>query len=73
MALIHDTARFDAGLAGRIVLALNTLREANRPFPLSQVDQTRRELMALSNRELNDLGLNRSMITEVARSASHGR
>ena len=71
MALIHDTARFDAGLAGRIVLALNTLREANQRRRL--FNQTRRELMALSNRELNDLGLNRSMITEVARSASHGR
>ena len=34
--------------------------------------KTLRELNALSNRELDDLGLSRSEITRIARQAAHG-
>jgi uncharacterized protein YjiS (DUF1127 family) len=35
--------------------------------------QTLNELRALSNRELADLGIARSMITEIARDAAYGK
>lgn len=36
-------------------------------------DQTLRELSALSDRDLSDLGMHRSMISEVARKAAYGK
>ncbi len=35
--------------------------------------QTVRELSALSTRELNDLGINRSMISRIAMEAAYGK
>lgn len=35
--------------------------------------QTQNELRALSDRELSDLGISRSMITEIARDAAYGK
>lgn len=34
---------------------------------------TQRELNSLSNRDLSDLGIHRSMIAEIAREAAYGR
>lgn len=51
----------------RLVYALETLKKNHQRRRM--YNKTYRELNGLSNRELNDLGLCRSMIREVARSA----
>jgi len=51
----------------RLVNALESFKKNLRQRRM--YNQTIRELNSLSDRELNDLGLCRSMITDVARSA----
>jgi len=51
----------------RLVNALDSFKKNLRQRRM--YNQTIRELNSLSDRELNDLGLCRSMITDVARSA----
>ena len=57
-------AQSGSGLIARIKDALARRRLFN---------QTYRELSALSTRELDDLGINRSMITRLAHEAAYGK
>ncbi len=54
-------------LTVRIVYAFEAIKKAMRQRAMFR--KTVNELASLSDRELNDLGLCRSMITDVARSA----
>jgi uncharacterized protein YjiS (DUF1127 family) len=60
-----------AGLADRLTALVVDVRESLRRRRLYR--DTLRELNALSTRELNDLGIHRSMITRVALEAAYGR
>lgn len=72
MALANDVLHIQSGFASRalarIIDALHLLAERRAQRRIYR--QTRRELMELSNRALDDLGLSRSMIESVAREAA---
>lgn len=71
MALAQETLSSDFGVIRRLSKLLADAREArqrNRVFR-----QTLKELNALTNRELADLGISRSMITRVAQEAAYGK
>ena len=71
MAYVNSTRDASLGLADRAVAFVKSFRvalERRRVFK-----QTVRELQALSNRELADLGINRAMITRVASEAAYGK
>ena len=70
MAYINATRSADFGFAGRMSALLKTVKEAVRRRRV--YTQTVRELNALSSRELNDLGIHRSMITRIALEAAYG-
>lgn len=67
MALL-DFTNSGSGLAGRVSDGIARLLEARARRVLYR--RTVRELGALGDRELADLGLNRGMIQSVARDAS---
>lgn len=67
MALVHDIRNADTGLSG-IVAAITEALARRKVY-----HQTLRELRALSARELQDLGIHRSMITRVAHEAAYGK
>ncbi|MBN8187799.1 MAG: DUF1127 domain-containing protein [Salipiger thiooxidans] len=58
-----------SGFSGRIASMMTSLRERNARRKLFK--ETRNELSALSNRELSDLGLHRSMIRRIAWQAAY--
>lgn len=68
MAYAHDSARFDTGIARRIETLMTALRQfrARR----AAFNQTYTELSLLSQRELDDLGIARSDIAQIARDAA---
>lgn len=66
---IH-VAPAETGLRARIVNAFLRMQEARARRAVYR--QTVRELSALTSRELNDLGLSRSMITRIAQEAAWG-
>jgi len=71
MALVNEVNSIESGLFRRLSNAVTNYREMrqrNRVFR-----QTRRELNALTERELADLGIARSMITRIAREAAYGK
>jgi len=71
MALVNEVHSVESGLFRRLSNAVTNYREMrqrNRVFR-----QTRRELNALTERELADLGIARSMITRIAREAAYGK
>ncbi len=71
MAYINSTRIATAGSADRFggfVKTLQTALQHRRVY-----NQTVRELRVLSDRELNDLGIHRSMIAEIAREAAYGK
>ena len=71
MAYINSSRAASYGIADRALAIVKTIRvglERRRVFK-----QTVRELQALSNRELADLGIHRSMITRVANEAAYGK
>lgn len=71
MALAPDSMSSDFGVMRRLSKLLADYREArqrNRVFR-----HTLKELNALTNRELADLGISRSMITRVAQEAAYGK
>jgi uncharacterized protein YjiS (DUF1127 family) len=63
------TSRFN--LSERVASALRILKEsADRAATFRR---TMRELNALSERELADLGMHRSMVTRIAHEAAYGK
>ncbi|MDH5453422.1 MAG: DUF1127 domain-containing protein [Paracoccaceae bacterium] len=71
--MAHTTINrgFDAGLFGRIAAFAADFRESRQRYRAYR--QTVRELEALSDRELHDLGLGRASIDEVAMDAAYGK
>lgn len=71
MAYVNSSRAASYGIADRALAIVKTIRvglERRRVFK-----QTVRELQALSNRELADLGIHRTMITRVANEAAYGK
>ena len=72
MAYVNSTLRTDAlsirDLIAHPVAALQLMAQRRRVYT-----QTVTELSGLSDRELNDLGIARAMITEVANEAAYGK
>ena len=71
MAYVNSTRTTTYGVADRVtalVKSITTIMQRRATYA-----QTLRELQALSNRDLSDLGLSRSMIAEVAREAAYGK
>jgi uncharacterized protein YjiS (DUF1127 family) len=68
IAQAHSTA--EAGLRGRLMTAVQRMQENRARRAVYR--QTLRELNALSNRDLGDLGISRSMITRLAHEAAWG-
>ncbi|SOB98459.1 uncharacterized protein DUF1127 [Rhodobacter sp. JA431] len=67
MALATDIRTSDTGLSQ----VLATVREALARRKVYR--QTLSELRSLSERELNDLGMHRSMLTRIALEAAYGK
>lgn len=67
MALVHDVRTTETGF-GALIAALSETLARRKVYR-----QTLRELKSLSNRELADMGLHRSMITRVAQEAAYGK
>ena len=71
MAYVNVARAAHHGLADRVaslIAELKERREKNRVYRT-----TLRELSSLNARELNDLGINRSMIRSIAYEAAHGK
>ena len=68
MTYINTVNTIEIDLADRISRNLSGLFASFKRARLER--QTVRELSALSNRDLDDLGINRSMIKSVARQAA---
>lgn len=71
MAYVNASRLGAVGLVDRAAALARSIRvglERRRVFK-----QTVRELQALSNRELADLGIHRTMITRVATEAAYGK
>lgn len=71
MAYVNSSRAASVSIVDRAAAIVKSIRvglERRRVFK-----QTVRELQALSNRELADLGIHRSMITQVANEAAYGK
>jgi uncharacterized protein YjiS (DUF1127 family) len=71
MAYANSTRAVGVSLSDRLAATLTVLRavvQRRRVY-----DLTLRELKALSDRDLADLGIHRSMIRTVAREAAYGK
>ena len=72
MAYMNTTARADIlSFRDLLVRPLHSLQMMTRRHRVYQ--QTLNELRALSDRDLTDLGLHRSMIEAVAKDAAYGK
>ena len=71
MADLNATRIAPIGLGDRIAAALASIKDAARRRAVYR--QTLRELNALSMRDLNDLGIHKSMIARIAREAAYGK
>ena len=71
MAIVNDVQSGAHGLIGRVTGSWKNLQESRQRRRVFV--QTLRELNALSTRELDDLGINRTMITRVAHEAAYGK
>jgi uncharacterized protein YjiS (DUF1127 family) len=71
MATLNATRTKSLGLAERLMAVLAAVSTYRRKHAVYR--QTRRELMALTQRELNDLGIDPSMIGRIAHEAAWGR
>lgn len=67
---VQNTVR-TAGLGGRLMTAITRMQENRARAAVYR--QTLRELNALTNRDLEDLGINRSMIRAIANEAAYGK
>lgn len=71
MAYANTTRSIELGLGDRINGLAKTIAEGIRSRRV--YSQTVRELNALSARELEDLGIHRSMIASIAAEAAYGK
>ena len=71
MAQLNAALRGNPTLTARVQAVVATLKQAFRRRALYQ--RTLRELNALTDRELADLGIPSGMIAEVAREAAYGK
>lgn len=72
MAVIAHTQNAAAtGLRGRLLNAIQRMQENRARRAVYR--QTLRELNTLSNRDLEDLGISRSMVTRLAHEAAYGK
>ena len=71
MAIVNDVQSTAHGLTGRVSAFWKNLQESRQRRRVFV--QTLRVLNALSTRELDDLGINRTMITRVAYEAAYGK
>ena len=71
MAFANTTRAARHAYGDRIATWLDSLRTAMARRAIYR--QTVRELRALSDKELTDLGLDRTMITRMALEAAHGK
>ncbi|KQB14076.1 DUF1127 domain-containing protein [Rhodobacter capsulatus] len=67
MALVSDIRTTESGFSSLVA----SIREALARRKVYR--QTLAELRSLSNRELNDLGMHRSMLTRIALEAAYGK
>jgi uncharacterized protein YjiS (DUF1127 family) len=71
MAYVNSTRAASASYRDRAFSSIAALRAA---FDRRRLySRTFHELAALSERELNDLGIHRSMIADIAREAAYGK
>ncbi len=71
MTFVNDIRGFEASLMSRLASPLRSLAEAHEKR--RQFNRTMRELQALDDRALMDLGLGRGDIPAVAYEAAYGR
>ncbi|MGB3177664.1 MAG: DUF1127 domain-containing protein [Albidovulum sp.] len=71
MAYTNAINGVETGLFGRISAFVTSLRDSRHRFKMYR--QTVNELSSLSDRELHDLGLNRSSIYAIATEAAYGK
>lgn len=71
MAYMNTTRTAQATISDRITGAFIAVKAAYQRRRI--YDQTLRELRALSDRDLDDLGLHRTMISEIAHQAAFGK
>lgn len=67
----HNALAADTGLRGRVMAAIHRVQENRARRAVYR--QTVRELNALTSRDLDDLGINRAMITRLAEDAAWGK
>ncbi len=71
MAYVNTTRAVQGSTADRLNAVVNSVKAA---FARRRMyNQTYRELNALTERELSDLGLHRSMITQISMEAAYGK
>ena len=70
-AIDHIQTGVLSGFAERMVAAFQRIQENRARYAVYR--QTLRELNNLTDRDLNDLGIHRSMITSVATEAAYGK
>jgi uncharacterized protein YjiS (DUF1127 family) len=71
MALVNVTLSGTQSLSDRVQAVVATLKLAVHRRAV--YNRTVRELRALSERDMSDLGIHPAMITEVAREAAYGK
>ncbi|RVV99079.1 DUF1127 domain-containing protein [Mesobaculum littorinae] len=71
MAFVSASNNFETGATQRASAAIRSVRQRMAQYRVYR--ETLSELDALSNRELADLGLGRSMIRRVALEAAYGQ
>ncbi len=71
MAFANETRSISPSIFERVSKFFKEMSAFNAQYRVYR--ETVRELSVLSNRDLADLGLNRSMITDIAREAAFGK
>lgn len=71
MAYMNTTRTAPATILDRFTSAMIAVKAAYKRRRI--YDQTLRELSALSDRDLDDLGMHRTMISEIAHQAAFGK
>jgi len=71
MAYVNTTRAANNGIADRFAAIVKSVKDAAQRRRV--YNQTARELNALNERELSDLGIHRSMITTIATEAAYGK
>lgn len=71
MAYVNSSRAVSVSIVDRLAGAMTVIRAAIQRRRV--YDQTLRELRALSNRDLADLGIHRSLIATVAKEAAYGK